>query len=60
MTEPASDITGYLLAWGEGDREALDQLMPLVYGELHRLAHRELLRERPGHTLATTGLVHEA
>jgi len=60
MSDSAPDVTACLLAWGEGRREALDQLMPLVYDELHRLAHRELRRERPGRTLATTGLVHEA
>ena len=54
------EVTALLLAWGKGDRAALDRLLPLVYGELRRLAHRELRDERPGHTLSTTGLVHEA
>jgi RNA polymerase sigma factor (TIGR02999 family) len=49
-----------LLAWRDGDRAALEQLVPLVYAELHRLAHREMRRERPGHTLQTTALVNEA
>ena len=54
------DITGLLLAWRAGDRGALDRLFPLVYEELRRIAHRQLGRERPDHTLGTTALVHEA
>lgn len=46
--------------WSNGDRSALEALMPLVYDELHRLASRYLCRERPGHTLQSTALVHEA
>ncbi len=53
-------MTRLLVAWGEGDTVALDQLMPLVYEELHRLAHQCMSRERPGHTLQTSGLVNEA
>jgi RNA polymerase sigma factor (TIGR02999 family) len=49
-----------LLAWNSGDRGALDELLPLVYDELRRLAARYLQRERPGHTLQGTALVHEA
>ncbi len=49
-----------LVAWSNGDRTALDRLMPLVYDELRRLAHRYLGRERAGHTLQTTALVNEA
>jgi RNA polymerase sigma factor (TIGR02999 family) len=60
MPQPAEDVTGLLIAWGEGRREALDELMPLVYQTLHRLAHRELRRERPGGLISTTALVHEA
>jgi RNA polymerase sigma factor (TIGR02999 family) len=60
MEQSAMDTTGLLLAWGAGSREALDQLMPMVYAELRRLAHREMRRERPGHTIGTTALVHEA
>ena len=45
--------------WAEGKREALDALMPLIYEELHRLAHRHLRRERENHTLQTTALVNE-
>jgi RNA polymerase sigma-70 factor, ECF subfamily len=57
---PGDDVTELLQAWGEGDRDALEQLMPLVERELHRLAHRHLARERAGHTLQTTALVNEA
>ena len=46
--------------WNNGDREALDKLIPIVYEELRRQAARYLRRERPGHTLQTTGLIHEA
>jgi len=48
-----------LLAWRGGDRAALDRLVPLVYAELRRQAHRQMRRERPGHTLQTTALVNE-
>ncbi|MFZ0061556.1 MAG: ECF-type sigma factor, partial [Pyrinomonadaceae bacterium] len=61
MQNPSSaEITGLLLAWGGGDKAALDKLMPLVYRELKRLAHRQMLRERSGDTLQTTALVNEA
>lgn len=53
-------ITRLLVEWGGGDSNALDQLAPLVYGELRRMAARHLRSERSGHTLQTTGLVHEA
>jgi RNA polymerase sigma factor (TIGR02999 family) len=56
----AHDITGLLLAWGNGNREALDKLTPLVYEELRQLAARQFRGERPGHTLQSTALVHEA
>lgn len=55
-----NEISELLLAWGGGDESALDRLMPLVYGELRRLAHRYMSQERPGHTLQTTALVNEA
>lgn len=59
--EPAgADVTGLLAAWSEGDTSALERLMPLVYGELHRMAHRAMRRERPNHTLQPTALLHEA
>jgi RNA polymerase sigma factor (TIGR02999 family) len=54
------DITGLLLAWRAGDRDAFDRLFPLVYDELRRIAHRQLRGERGEHTLGTTALVHEA
>src|SRR5216684_3457469 len=54
------DITGLLLQWGSGNREALNELTPLVYDELRQLAARQLRLERPGHTLQSTALVHEA
>jgi RNA polymerase sigma factor (TIGR02999 family) len=53
------EITQLLNAWSDGNREALDKLTPLVHQELHRLAHRYMLRERRGHTLQTTALIHE-
>ncbi len=54
------EITDLLSAASGGDRQALDRLIPLVYAELRRIAHRELGKEREGHTLNTTSLVHEA
>jgi RNA polymerase sigma factor (TIGR02999 family) len=55
-----ADITGLLLAWQAGDERALDDLLPIVYGELRRQARRVLRREAEGHTLQPTALVHEA
>lgn len=60
MAFPQQGVTELLLAWGGGDKAALDELMPVVYDELRRLARSYLSRERPGHTLQTTALVHEA
>jgi RNA polymerase sigma factor (TIGR02999 family) len=60
MTPAPADITELLMAWGRGDQVALEGLMPVVYEELRRLAHRHLRREHEGHTLETTALVHEA
>ena len=57
---PLQDVTQLLRAWNNGEQEALDQLIPLVYHELHRLAHRYMGRERSAHTLQSTALVHEA
>ncbi len=54
------EITRMLREWSDGKREALDELMPLVYEELHRQAARYLHRESQGHTLQTTALIHEA
>ena len=56
----SNPITELLVRWREGDAEALDRLIPLVYGELHRMARRYLRSERRGHTLQPTELLHEA
>jgi RNA polymerase sigma-70 factor, ECF subfamily len=56
----SQEITKLLLAWSEGEQTALEQLMPLVYKELHRLAKRYLRREHANHSLQTTALVNEA
>ena len=60
MTASPKGVTQLLVAWGDGDEAARDELMPLVYEELRRLAHRYMGRERIGHTLQTSGLVNEA
>jgi RNA polymerase sigma factor (TIGR02999 family) len=60
MAATPNEVTRLLVAWGNGDQAALDQLMPLVYSELHRLAHRHIKKERPGHTLQTSALLNEA
>ncbi len=60
METTQTNITRLLLDWSGGNQEALTALMPLIYDELRRLAHSYMRRERPGHTLATTGLIHEA
>ena len=65
MNEPTDPnfrdtVTQLLIGYGKGDRSALDQMLPLVYDELRRLASYYLNREREGHTLQTTALVHEA
>ena len=58
--QPSSEITGLLLRWNEGDEQACNQLMPLLYDELRQLARARIRNERADHTLGTTGLVHEA
>lgn len=60
MESSSHHVTQLLKAWGDGDPVAFEQLVPLVYDELHRLARRYMARERPGHTLQTTALVNEA
>jgi RNA polymerase sigma factor (TIGR02999 family) len=61
MTTPSThEVTQLLQAWSDGSAEALDQLVPLVYGELHRLATHYMRGERPGHSLQITELVNEA
>lgn len=57
---PSVQVTDLLVRWRGGDGEALDSLVPLVYGELRRIAQHYLRNERPGHTLQSTALVHEA
>ena len=59
-SQAASGVTQLLLAWGQGDQAARDQLIPLVYDELRRLARQHLRRERSDHTLQTSALIHEA
>lgn len=59
-TEKSANITQLLREWGDGRREALDELLPHIYAELHRQAGRALRRERQNHSLQTTALVHEA
>lgn len=58
--EASRDVTGLLVRWSSGDKGALEQLTPLVYDELRRLARAYLRHERQGHTLESTALVHEA
>lgn len=61
MTTPATDeVNQLLLGWSDGDRGALDKLIPVVYHELRRLAHYYMRRERAGHSFQTTALVNEA
>jgi len=60
MSRPSThEVTSLLRAWGSGDRQALDQLTSIVYGDLRRLAHRYMAGERTGHTLQTTALINE-
>src|SRR3982750_3295758 len=54
------DVSQLLRAWSDGDELALEELTPIVYAELRRLAHRYMRRERAGHSLQTTALVNEA
>jgi RNA polymerase sigma-70 factor, ECF subfamily len=60
MAVARQDITTLLTAWRSGDETALNRLIPVVYEELRRLAHAHMARQRDGHTLQTTALVHEA
>jgi len=55
----AQNVTELLLSWGQGDTAALDRLVPLLYDDLRRVARGHLRRERPGHSLQATALVHE-
>jgi len=58
--EPAEQVSKLLLDWGRGDPNAREEMIPLVYGELRRIARRYLWQERPDHTLQSGALVHEA
>src|SRR5205085_12259263 len=60
MPQPPENVTQLLVDWRKGDQKALDELMPLVYSELRRLASNYLRRERQNHTLQPTALVNEA
>ena len=60
MVARQEELTRLLQAWRDGDRAALDQLTPLIYGELRKLARFHMSREAPGHTLQATALIHEA
>jgi RNA polymerase sigma factor (TIGR02999 family) len=60
MTAATHEVTELLHDWSEGDESALERLMPLVYEELHRLAHQHMKREKPGHILQTSALINEA
>jgi len=60
MAKIEADITRLLKRWGEGDRHALEMLVPQVYEELRRIARAHVAREAPGHTLQPTALAHEA
>ena len=58
--ENTHDVTQLLLKWSQGDRQAMEELLPMVYRELQKIAHSYLNKERGEHTLQTTALVHEA
>jgi RNA polymerase sigma factor (TIGR02999 family) len=60
MKHPPEEVTQLLRRWQQGDQRASEELLPLVYGELRRIARRHLRGERDGHTLEATALVHEA
>ena len=60
MASDSENVTQLLLEWSGGNQQALEEMLPLIYDELRHLAHNFLYRERPGHTLQTTALVHEA
>lgn len=60
MSPTTHEVTQLLIDWGNGDQEALDRLMPLVYSELRQMARRYMSRQNPGHTLQTTALINEA
>jgi RNA polymerase sigma factor (TIGR02999 family) len=57
---PGNDVTGLLIAWSNGNQDALATLVPLIYSELRRIARRYMRHDSGGQTLETTALVHEA
>lgn len=59
MGRTEDNVTDLLIAWSGGDEAAFEQLVPVIYQELHRTAHRYMARERSGHTLQTTALINE-
>ena len=59
MKPSPQTVTQWLIEWGNGDEAALSKLMPIIYSELRKRAHRYMARENPGHTLQTTALIHE-
>jgi len=59
MPEPDSDVTELLEAWSAGDTDAFDNLLPLIVGDLRRMAQKQMARETPGHTLEATAVVNE-
>jgi RNA polymerase sigma factor (TIGR02999 family) len=60
MTPTAQQVTQLLNEWGKGSQAALEELMPMVYGELHKMAKRYMDQQNPSHTLQTTALINEA
>jgi RNA polymerase sigma factor (TIGR02999 family) len=60
MTPSAQQVTQLLIEWGNGNHAALEELMPVVYAELHKMAKRYMGQQNPNHTLQTTALIHEA
>src|SRR5262245_6338088 len=60
MTPVPQEVSQLLRAWSDGDQDALDQLVPLVYEDLRQMAKRYMERQNPGHTLQTTAIIHEA
>jgi len=60
MLSDSENVTRLLSEWSNGNKQAFEELLPMIYHELRRLAHNFLYRERPDHTLQTTALVHEA
>jgi RNA polymerase sigma-70 factor (ECF subfamily) len=60
MSKLPDEVTQLLLSWNTGNEKALDELIPLVYGELRRIARQYMGRERPNHTLQTSALINEA